>query len=400
MPRAFLVVLDSVGIGGAPDADRFFNGDRPDTGANTLDHIAVACAALPRGPLQVPHLRALGLGRALTLASGQALPGPDGVPTGLWGAATEQSCGKDTVTGHWELAGVPLPFAWHVFPRTVPAFPDEVTAWVKEIAGCDGILGNCHASGTGIIARLGDAHLRTGWPICYTSQDSVFQIAAHEGVFGLARLHDLCATLAPRLHAMRVGRVIARPFSGDVITGFARTGNRRDYAHGPPGATLCDWVKAAGGRVLAIGKISDIFSGQGISDSRKGDDAALMRYLLAAVEAAPDHSLTFANLVEFDTLYGHRRDVVGYAAALERFDVWLGRMQGCLRAGDMLVITADHGNDPTWPGTDHTRERVPVLVAGRGTAEIGPVAFADVAATVADHLGVPAPGPGRSFLTD
>jgi len=403
MPRAFLVVMDSVGIGGAPDADRFFNGDTPDTGANTLGHIAEACAAGQAeegrsGPLHLPHLAALGLGQAVALASGLEVLGLKAPLSGLYGAATAQSVGKDTPSGHWELAGLPVPWAWHYFPDATPAFPADLSAHVAQMAGTDGILGNCHASGTEIVTRLGSEHLRSGWPICYTSADSVFQIAAHEERFGLERLLTLCQAVAPCLHKMKVGRVIARPFTGDDSTGFTRTSNRRDYAIAPPGPVLTNWVQDRGGRVYGVGKIGDIFSMQGIDDLRKGDDATLMRHLSDLVEEAEEGSLTFANLVEFDSLYGHRRDVSGYARALEGFDAAIGPVLTRLRAGDILILTADHGNDPTWTGTDHTRERVPVLVAGRGAGCLGQIAFADVAASVAAHLGVPAQGPGRSFF--
>lgn len=403
MTRAFLVVMDSVGIGGAPDADAYFNGDRPDTGANTVGHIALACAEGRAedgrsGPLRVPHMDALGLGAAVRLASGVETPGLEADPQGLWGAATERSRGKDTPSGHWELAGLPVPWDWHYFPDAEPAFPPEVVAEVTRLAGTDGILGNCHAPGTAIIDRLGEEHLRSGWPICYTSADSVFQIAAHEERFGLDRLLKLCADLAPTLHAMKVGRVIARPFTGNPDTGFSRTANRKDFAITPPAPVLTNWVQSAGRKVHAIGKIGDIFSMQGIDTTVKGPDADLMRHLGAAIDTAEDGSLTFANFVEFDSLYGHRRDVSGYARALEWFDAEIGRLLPRLRDGDMLVLTADHGNDPTWSGTDHTRERVPVLVAGLGAGGVGHVGFADVAASVAAHLGVPAQGPGRSFL--
>ena len=371
-----------------------FNAGQPDTGANTLAHIAQSNP----GGLSLPNLDRLGLGAAIRLASGADAPGLGAEPQGLWGAATEVSSGKDTTTGHWELAGLPVPWDWHVFPDAVPAFPDDLVAEVTKAAGTEGILGNCHASGTEITARLGAEHLRTGWPICYTSADSVFQIAAHEELFGLDRLLDLCRAIAPRLHAMKVGRVIARPFVGDAENGFTRTGNRRDFAITPPAPMLCDWVQSAGGRVHAIGKIGDIFSMQGIDDVAKGTDAELMQHLSRAIETAEDGSLTFANFVEFDSLYGHRRDVAGYAAALERFDAGLGQILPKLRPGDLLIVTSDHGNDPTWVGTDHTRERVPVLCAGAGAGEIGLVAFVDVAASVATHLGLPETGPGQSFL--
>ncbi|TCP60257.1 phosphopentomutase [Rhodovulum bhavnagarense] len=403
MTRAFLVVMDSLGIGGAPDADRFFNDGAPDTGANTLAHIAAECAAGRAddgrsGPLHVPNLDALGLGAALRLASGAEVPGLGVVPQGLWGAATELSPGKDTPSGHWELAGVPVPWDWHYFPREVPAFPEEVLVQVRRLAGVDGTLCNCHASGTEIVAELGSEHLRTGWPILYTSADSVFQIAAHEEVFGLDRLLSLCRGIAPMLHAMRVGRVIARPFRGDAQTGFVRTANRHDYAIAPPAPTLCDWARGAGRRVQAIGKIGDIFSMHGIDEVRTGPDAALMVHWADLMREAPEGSLTFANFVEFDSLWGHRRDVAGYARALEWFDAQLPGIFDRMRPGDLVLLTADHGNDPTWVGTDHTRERVPVLGAGLDARKIGLCGYVDVAASVAAHLGIDAQGPGRSFL--
>ncbi|TDE41122.1 phosphopentomutase [Antarcticimicrobium sediminis] len=404
MSRAFLVVMDSVGIGGAPDADRFFNGEVPDTGANTVGHIARACAdgraeQGRSGPLCLPNLDALGLGAAVHLASGEAAPGLGAAtPVGLWGAASEVSRGKDTPSGHWELAGLPVPWEWHYFPDTLPAFPADLTQAVAQAAGTQGILGNCHASGTEILARLGAEHLRSGWPICYTSADSVFQIAAHEEAFGLERLLTLCRDIAPTLHAMKVGRVIARPFVGDAETGFTRTGNRHDYAITPPGKVLTDWVQDAGGRVHAVGKIGDIFSMQGIDDVVKGPDADLMAHLGRLVDTAEEGSLSFANFVEFDSLYGHRRDISGYARALEVFDAAIGPILRRLRPGDLMILTADHGNDPSWSGTDHTRERVPVLGAGRGAGAIGQAGFTDVAASIADHLGLETHGPGQSFL--
>ncbi|MBM9594632.1 phosphopentomutase [Roseitranquillus sediminis] len=397
MSRAFLIVLDSVGCGGAPDAADF-----GDEGANTLAHIAETCAAGRAdegraGPLQLPNLDRLGLGRAIHLASGATAPGLGHEPEGLWGAATEVSRGKDTPSGHWELAGVPVPWEWHYFPATDPCFPPDLVAEVCRLAGTEGILGNRHASGTNIIEEEGARHIETGWPICYTSVDSVFQIAAHEEAFGLDRLLDLCRALAPRLHAMRVGRVIARPFVGRDGE-FTRTKNRRDFAIAPPRPTLCDWVQGAGRRVHAIGKIGDIFSMRGIDEVRKGSDDELMEHLVDLTATAEDGSLTLANFVEFDSLYGHRRDPAGYARALERFDAALPRALERLRDGDLAIFTADHGNDPTFQGTDHTRERVPVVGAGVGARAVGQVAFADVAASVAAHLGVPAQGPGRSFL--
>ena len=397
MSRAFIIVMDSVGCGGAPDAGRFFNGTLPDTGANTLGHIAEARARAGT-PLRMPVLDGLGLGHAVALASGALPPGLGAAPKGRWGALTEVSPGKDTPSGHWELAGVPVPWDWTYFPQAEPAFDPELTALVCQLAGTEGILGNCHAAGLAIIDRLGDEHLRTGWPICYTSADSVFQIAAHEGAFGLERLIDLCAALAPYLHARRVGRVIARPFTG-TEGAFQRSGNRRDFAIAPPAPTLMDWAQAAGRVVHAIGKIGDIFSGRGITHLHKGkNDLDLIQHLHRLAEGAEPGSLTFCNLVEFDSLFGHPRDVEGYARALERFDLEAGAFLARLKPGDLALFTADHGNDPTWPGTDHTRERVPLLIHGAGAGPLGLGAFVDLAATVATHLQLGQTGPGRSLL--
>lgn len=395
--RAFLIVMDSVGCGGAPDSAAF-----GDEGANTLGHIAAACAAGlaeqgRTGPLQMPNLDALGLGAAIRLASGLKTT-LNATPQGRWGAAQEISKGKDTPSGHWELAGVPVPWDWTYFPDTVPSFPPEITALVCKLAGTEGILGNCHSSGVPIIEKHCAEHLRTGWPICYTSADSVFQIAAHEEAFGLDRLLKLCQDLAPHLHAMKVGRVIARPFTG-TPGNFKRTANRHDYAIAPPAPTLLDWVSGAGRATHAIGKIGDIFSMHGVGKLWKGkSDLDLFDHLDRLGATAEPNSLTFANFVEFDSLYGHPRDVSGYARALEWFDTRAGAFLKALKPSDLAIFTADHGNDPTWRGTDHTRERVPVLCAGTGSGEIGLCAFTDVAASIAAHLGVPAQGPGKSFL--
>ncbi|MFV0299936.1 MAG: phosphopentomutase [Paracoccus sp. (in: a-proteobacteria)] len=392
--RAFLIVMDSMGIGGAPDAHRFFNDGRPDTGANTIGHIAQA------RPLNLPVLDRLGLGAAVRLASGEDAPGLGAEPQGLWGAATEISQGKDTPSGHWEIAGVPVPWEWHYFPDTRPSFPPEVRARIRELAGTGGILGDCHASGTAIIEDLGEEHLKTGWPICYTSADSVLQIAAHEDRFGLDRLLALCRDLAPMLHAMRVGRVIARPFLGSDRATFKRTPNRRDFAIAPPSDTILD-IAAAHGRVThAIGKIGDIFSHRGIAHLHKGkSDADLADHLIRLGAEARPGSLTFANFVEFDTNFGHRRDIPGYAAQLEWFDTVAGRFLATLGPGDLAIFTADHGNDPSWTGTDHTRERVPVLGWGRGARAVGQVGFSDIGASVLDALELPiTTRKGTSFL--
>lgn len=390
--RAFLIVMDSVGIGGAPDAAQYFNAGLPDTGANTLAHIADA------HPLAMPHLDRLGLGAALTLASGAVAKGLGAPPQGLWGAATEMSRGKDTPSGHWEIAGVPVPWEWHYFPDARPSFPPDLSAQIARAAGTEGILGDEHASGTEILDRLGGAHLRSGWPICYTSVDSVLQIAAHEEAFGLERLYALCREVADMVHPMRVGRVIARPFLGREGE-FMRTPNRRDYAIDPPGRTLLDAARDAGRVTHAVGKIGDIFSRRGIDHLHKGkSDADLAAHLLRLASDAPPGSLTFANFVEFDSVYGHRRDSAGYARALAWFDGVAGQMMARLRPGDLAIFTADHGNDPTWRGTDHTRERVPVLGWGYGARAVGQIGFSDIAASIAAHLGLPPVGPGVSFL--
>ena len=391
--RAFVIVLDSVGIGGAPDAGTFFNGARPDTGANTVAHIAQA-----QGGLHMPHLDGLGLGAAVALASGADAPGLGAVPQGLWGAATETSQGKDTPSGHWEIAGVPVPFAWHYFPDTQPAFPPQVTARICALAGTEGILANCHASGLQVIDDFGAEHLRSGWPICYTSADSVLQIAAHEEAFGLDRLLRLCEGLAPMLHEMRVGRVIARPFVGRPGA-FHRTPHRRDFAIAPPADTILDIASQAGRVTHAIGKIGDIFSHRGIARLHKGrSDADLADHLIRLAAEAEPGSLTFANFVEFDSLFGHRRDAAGYAGHLEWFDGVAGAVMARLRPGDLALFTADHGNDPTWTGTDHTRERVPVLGYGVGRRPVGQVGFADIGASAMDHLGLGPTHRGKSFL--
>ncbi len=396
--------MDSVGCGGAPDADKFFNDKTvPDTGANTLAHIAQACAEGRAdegrtGPLKMPHLDALGLGAAVRASSGDEMPGFGAVPAGLWGAAQEVSVGKDTPTGHWEIAGVPVPWEWGYFPDTQPAFPADITAEICRLAGVDGVLGDKHASGTAVLEELAPEHMRSGWPIVYTSVDSVLQIAAHEETFGLERLVKLCEDLAPMVHKLNVGRVIARPFLGNEVDGFKRTVNRRDFAITPPEPTLCDWVGAAGRKVHAIGKIGDIFAHRGIDTLKKGADVDLMEHLINSFDSAEDGDLVFANFVEFDSKFGHRRDVSGYARALEWFDSQLPRVFAKMRDGDLILFTADHGNDPSWVGTDHTRERVPVIGAGLGLREIGICGFSDIGASVAAHLGLGPRGAGRSFL--
>ena len=403
MARAFLFVMDSVGIGGAPDAAAF-----GDEGANTLAHIARECAEGRAdegrsGPLSLPNLCALGIGDAAEVASGAVPPGLSKGAEACFAAGEEVSAGKDTITGHWELAGAPLSRDWHYFPNTRPAFPGALVERLIEAGGLPGIPGDEHASVTEIIARLGEESVATGRPIVYTSADSVLQIAAHEEAFGLERLYALCADARAILDDMdlRVGRVIARPFTGENSKTFQRTPNRHDYAVPPPEPTLCDRVVAAGGRTVGIGKIQDIFAGQGVPENLKGpDDMALFGLACGAIRDAGPGDFVFANCVQFDSDFGHRRDPAGYARHLEAFDARLPEALALLQPGDLMMIVADHGNDPTWTGTDHTRERVPVLCAGPGVrpGNHGVVRFADVAETLAAHLGL-APGRhGASFL--
>lgn len=405
MPRAILCVLDSFGIGGAPDAAQY-----GDEGANTLLHIAEACAdgrgdreGLRKGLLSLPNLDSLGLGAAGKLSVGTVPPGLTDTPKGgRWGVGREISKGKDTPSGHWEMTGVPVPFEWGYFPHTEPTFPPDLIEEFIRRAELPGILGDKHASGTVIIAELGEESIRTGKPICYTSIDSVFQIAAHETHFGLDRLYKICEIAFELTAPLRIGRVIARPFVGENANDFKRTGNRRDFAIPPPAPTLLDRVKEAGRQVFAIGKISDIFAGQGVTHKIKASgNMVLFDRTLEALDMAEDGGLVMVNFVDFDQEFGHRRDVPGYANALEQFDARLPEMIARLRPDDLLVLTADHGNDPTWKGTDHTREQVPILVfspaLSQGTVGLRST-FADIGESVAHWLGL-APGRhGRSFL--
>lgn len=405
MPRAILCILDSFGIGAALDAAEY-----GDVGSNTLGHIAEFAAAgkadrpgLRQGPLTLPNLDALGLGAAGKLATGQLPPNLTDVPRGgRWGVGREVSRGKDTPSGHWEIAGVPVPFNWGYFPDTEPAFPpDLIENFVRE-AKLPGILGNKHASGTTIIAELGEESIRTGKPICYTSIDSVFQIAAHETHFGLERLYEICQIAFRLTEPLTIGRVIARPFVGESASTFTRTGNRRDFAIAPPEPTLLDRAKAAGRQVYAIGKISDIYAGHGVTHKIKATgNMKLMDATLEAMEMAEDGAFIMTNFVDFDSEFGHRRDVPGYADALEKFDARVPELISRLRPDDLVVFTADHGNDPTWPGSDHTREQVPILLFSPSLSQ-GEVGirhtFADIGESIAHWLGL-APGRhGKSFL--
>ncbi|MDP3670221.1 MAG: phosphopentomutase [Telluria sp.] len=387
MARAFILLLDSFGLGATPDAGKY-----GDTGANTFGHIA-EWAAAKGTPMQLPNLERLGLAAAAHQASGAWAAGfalREGF-TGAYGAARERSTGKDTQSGHWEIAGVPVEFDWGYFPRSVPTFPEELTGRLQELTGVAGFLGNCHASGTEIINLLGDEHVASGKVIVYTSADSVMQIAAHEEHFGLERLYAVCEAAFELVKPYNIGRVIARPFLG-ANGNYRRTSNRHDYAVAPPAPTLLDHVKNEGGEVIGLGKISDIFAAQGISRMVKGvDNMALFDALLKVADEAGDKSLTFVNFVDFDQMFGHRRDLAGYSNALHELDARLPQFMAKLREGDLAVVTADHGCDPSWPGSDHTREHIPMIFFGPGVqARPLPISetFSDIGATLAKHLGV------------
>lgn len=405
MPRAILCILDSVGIGGAPDAAVY-----GDVGSNTFGHIAEHAAAgkadrvgLRAGPLNVPNMDAMGIGAAIKLSTGALPPNLSATPKGgRFGVGREVSKGKDTPSGHWEIAGVPVPFEWGYFPQTEPTFPPALIEDFITRAKLPGILGDKHASGTTIIAELGEESIRTGKPICYTSIDSVFQIAAHESHFGLDRLYEICQTAFELTAPLNIGRVIARPFIGEDSKSFKRTGNRRDFAIAPPEPTLLDRNKAAGNQVFAIGKISDIYAAHGVTHKLKGTGLGqLFDKTLEALEMAADKAFIMTNFVDFDSEYGHRRDVPGYAAALEYFDTRLPELIAKLKDDDLLILTADHGNDPTWPGTDHTREQIPILLFSPSVSagEIGiRSTFADIGETIAHWLCLASGRYGKSFL--
>jgi len=403
--RAILIVLDSFGVGETDDAALF-----GDQGANTFGHIAAQCAAgmadkegVRSGPLNIPNLMALGLGLASEASAGHEIKIEKAKKIiGKYGYAAEKSKGKDTPSGHWEMAGVPVEFDWGYFSLEAPSFPEKLINDLVREGNLPGVLGNCHASGTTIIEELGLEHLKTGKPIVYTSSDSVFQIAAHEESFGLDRLYDLCDIARKLVDDYNIGRVIARPFVGDRPENFIRTGNRRDLSVLPPAPTLLDFYAESGGEVISIGKIADIFAHQGITQKYKAHgNAQIFDVLMEQIKTSSDGAILFANFVDFDMLYGHRRDVTGYAAALEEFDRGLPAIWAALRPDDIVVLTADHGCDPTWPGSDHTREHVPVIAFGPNIAP-GPIGkretFADIGASLAQHLGLAPLKFGTSFL--
>ena len=406
--RVCILLMDSLGIGESNDAAQY-----GDTGANTLGHIVNACrtgkadqSGLRKGPLKIPHLHRLGLIHAAVQSGGNTLYQDEDLsidPAGYYGYAVEKSLGKDTPSGHWELMGVPVMYDWGYFKDGIPCFPDKLIKNFIARTGVPGVLGQKHASGTTIIEELGMEHQKTGMPIVYTSGDSVFQIAAHEDSFGLDRLYDVCNIARELVDEYHVGRVIARPFVGEPGA-YKRTGNRRDYSTKPPEYTMLDYLKNAGRDVIAIGKVADIFAHQGITQNIKADgNMAIFDKTLQAFESLPAGGLVFANFVDFDSSYGHRRDVPGYAHALEMFDARIPELEAILHEGDIVVIAADHGCDPTRSGSDHTREHIPVLVFGPGlkSFNIGRrETFADVGQTLAEYFGLKSLAHGVSFLSE
>jgi phosphopentomutase len=378
-----LIVLDSVGCGELPDASVY-----GDQGSNTLGNIA------RHVPLRIPHLRSLGLGRVVDLGDSDCLARPS-----AYGRMAESSAGKDSVTGHWEMMGIILDKAFSTFPH---GFPPEIIELFERRIGRR-TLGNVVASGTEVIERFGAEHIQTGRPIVYTSADSVFQVAAHEDVIPVRELYRICEIAFELVAPLRVGRVIARPFVGSVGA-FRRTANRHDYALTPPRDTLLDLLSRRGIRVVSIGKVRDLFAGRGIGRALSAtSDADGLNHLLEVVREEGD-GLVFINLVDFDTQFGHRNDVEGYAGNLERFDERLADVLNALRASDLLVITADHGNDPTTPSTDHSREYVPILLTGaqvRSGVDLGTRrTFADLGQTLAANFGVGPLANGQSFLDE
>ncbi|MFJ5454099.1 phosphopentomutase [Pectobacterium jejuense] len=407
MKRAYIMVLDSFGIGSSADAERF-----GDVGSDTLGHIAQACAAGSAdkgrsGKLHLPNLSRLGLGNAAEASTGTFPPGLDENADiiGAYAHASEISSGKDTPSGHWEIAGVPVLFDWGYFKDEENSFPQELLDKLVKRANLPGYLGNCHSSGTVILDQLAEEHMKTGKPIFYTSADSVFQIACHEETFGLDKLYELCEIAREELTegGYNIGRVIARPFIGDKPGNFERTGNRHDLAVEPPAPTILKkMVDEKGGEVVSVGKIADIYAQVGITKKVKATGIdALFDATLKEMDSAGDNTIVFTNFVDFDSAYGHRRDIPGYAAALELFDRRLPEMLSRVKGDDILILTADHGCDPSWHGTDHTRENVPVLIYG---PNVKPGSyghrdtFADIGQTVAAYFGLSPMDYGKSIL--
>ncbi|MBU6153840.1 MAG: phosphopentomutase [Bdellovibrionales bacterium] len=394
MKRAFWIVMDGLGVGASPDAREF-----GDEGANTLSNLSSAILKLRGTPLKIPNLMKLGIHEVTPIAGVTSFP----KITGAFGRAREASQGKDTTSGHWEMAGLPVAKA---FPVYESGFPKAlVDRWIKE-NNLPGVLGNCAASGTEIIEKLGEEHMRTGKPILYTSADSVWQVAAHEESFGLERLYSVCKSARKLVDELNLGRVIARPFVGNPEKGtpFKRTYNRKDYAQLPFGPTILDHLVSKNIPVLGVGKISNIFAGMGVPENI--DTAGNTDGLDVTLDCLKtrDSGLIYVNLIDFDMLYGHRRDVPGFATALEEFDVALGTLMKNCSDSDLILLTADHGNDPTFRGTDHTREFVPVLAYQKNTK--GPIplgtrsSFADMGSTLVHFFTGSPHSCGKSFFSE
>jgi phosphopentomutase len=392
MKRAIILVLDSLGLGSTEDSHLY-----GDTGSDTLGHIIEACDSDKgnnserNGPLMIPNLIRWGLGEAAIASRKKPLPIPRVEPQGAFGYAKEVSAGKDTPSGHWEICGLPVPFEWGTFPKTENCFPESLLRDLINQGSIGGTLANKHASGTQVIEEFGQEHINSGFPICYTSADSVFQIAAHEEHFGLDRLYELCTIAKLLVDPLEITRVIARPFTGNSKDGFERTANRKDLTTPPNGPTLLDNIQDGGGDVISVGKIGDIFSNQGVSYTVKApNNMGLVDQLLSEMKKV-NEGLIFVNLVDFDTKFGHRRDVAGYALALEQFDARIPEIESKLTSKDLVLITADHGCDPTWPGNDHTREHVPVVFYGKSIKNnnLGErESFCDMGQTIAHHLEI------------
>lgn len=406
MKRAFILVLDSFGIGATADAEQF-----GDVGSDTFGHIAEKCYqgmadnAERQGALKLPNLSKLGLAMAHKESTGDFALGmdPESEIIGAYGHAAELSSGKDTPSGHWEIAGVPVLFDWGYFTDLTNSFPQELLDKIVERANLPGYLGNCHASGTQVLDDLGEEHMATGKPIFYTSADSVFQIACHEETYGLDNLLELCQIVREELEDYNIGRVIARPFIGPKAGEFVRTGNRRDLSVEPPAATVLQkLVDEKQGDVVSIGKIADIYAHCGITKKVKATGIpALFDATLEAINQAEDNTIVFTNFVDFDSAYGHRRDVAGYAAALEYFDSRINEVIDIMQEDDVLILTADHGCDPTWQGTDHTREHIPVIVYGQkvpaGSLGLRDT-FADIGQSLASYFSTSPMDYGKNFL--
>lgn len=399
MARAIVLVIDSFGLGAAPDAETF-----GDVGSNTFGNLADKFFEETGRKLHLPALSSLGLLNAAT-AAGKRAPAVTGneASSGAYGYAAEISSGKDTPSGHWEMMGVPVLFDWGYFSDKQNSFSEDLLEKIYEKTGVKGFLGNCHASGTDIIASLGEEHMKTGVPILYTSADSVFQVACHEETFGLDNLQKYCVQVRELLNELdlNIGRIIARPFVGTNASDFQRTGNRRDYSILPPAPTMLVKLVENGGKVVSIGKIADIFANQGISEKFKATGLEeLIDTSIEQLKVQGDNTLIFTNLVNFDQDYGHRRDPIGYGKALEYLDERLYEISQHLNDDDYVVLTADHGCDPTWVGNDHTREYIPVMFYQKGMPSIDlgeRTSFADIGATLADIFDLAPLDAGISF---